>query len=63
MPLHDVSRTSARGPVVPPCTNCQLSAHVHPVAPQELSPGVEYWRCAECGFVWATYDGEDLREF
>jgi hypothetical protein len=63
MPSHDVSQTSARGQVVPPCTNCQLTAHVHPVVLQEMSPGVEYWRCAECGFLWATYDGEDLRVF
>ena len=27
----------------------------------DVSPGVRYWRCDGCGFVWATRDGDDLR--
>jgi transposase-like protein len=61
MPSNDVSQTSAPGFVVPPCTNCQHSDQVREIAIHDLSPGIQYWRCDSCGFVWATHDGEDLR--
>jgi hypothetical protein len=60
MPLHDVSQASARGPGAPTCRNCLQAATVRTVALHDLSPGVEYWRCDGCGFVWATQDGNDL---
>jgi transposase-like protein len=62
MPSHDVSqRSSSRGPVVPDCENCHQPDRVREVKLHDLSPGVQYWRCEGCGFVWATRDGEDLR--
>jgi hypothetical protein len=29
----------------------------------DLSPGVQYFRCANCGFVWATQNGGHLTSF
>jgi rubredoxin len=53
--------TSVRVPVVPCCPNCHEPSNVLPVHLTETYPGVQYWRCEACGFVWATRDGEDLR--
>jgi hypothetical protein len=53
MPLHDVSRTSSYGPVVPDCANCHRPDRVRMVKLNGVSAGVQYWRCNECGFVWA----------
>jgi hypothetical protein len=61
MPSNDVATPSPTGPVVPPCTNCQFAARVHPLALNDVSPGIQYWRCDTCGCVWATHDGYDLR--
>ena len=62
MPLHYVSqRSSSRGPIVPDCANCQQPNRVREVKLEGVSPGVQYWRCDGCGFVWATRDDEDLR--
>jgi hypothetical protein len=62
MPLHDVSqRSSSRGPVVPDCPNCHPLDRVREVKLDGVSPGVQYWRCERCGFVWGTRDDEDLR--
>jgi hypothetical protein len=61
MPLHDVSqRSSSRGPVVPDCANCHRPDRVREVKLDGVSPGVQYWRCDGCGFVWGTRDGDDL---
>jgi hypothetical protein len=61
MPIHDVSQTSAsRGLVVPACANCQQPNHVREVKLEGVSPGVHYWRCEGCGFVWGTRDDDDL---
>jgi transposase-like protein len=60
MPLHDVSQTSSFGPVVPECANCHRPDRVRMVKLDGVSPGVQYWRCQGCGFVWGTRDGEDL---
>ncbi len=56
MPSLDVDQTSAR--MVPPCRNCHQSDHVKLVALEGLSPGVQYWRCDGCGFVWGTRDDD-----
>jgi hypothetical protein len=62
MPSRDVSQTSAsRSLVVPDCANCHRLDHVREVRLDGVSPGVQYWRCGGCGFVWGTRDGEDLR--
>jgi hypothetical protein len=58
MPSHDVDQTSAR--MVAPCRNCHQSERVTPIALEDVSSGVRYWRCDGCRFVWATRDGEDL---
>jgi MinD superfamily P-loop ATPase len=62
MPLRDVSQTSApRGLVVAACGNCHQADRVRAVDVDDVSPGVQYWRCDGCGFIWATRDDEDLR--
>ena len=48
-------------PVVPSCPNCHKPSKGLSVHLTETYPGVQYWRCEACGFVWATRDGEDLR--
>ena len=54
MPLRDVSQTSApRGLVVPECANCHQSDRVREVKLDGVAPGVQFWRCEGCGFVWA----------
>jgi hypothetical protein len=60
--VRDRDATESVGvPVVPSCLNCHDSSKVRPVPLSEHYPGVQYWRCDGCGFVWATRDGEDLR--
>ena len=59
MPLRDLAQTP--GPVVPFCTNCKQSDRVRQLSLDDLSPGIQYWRCELCGGVWVTRDGEDLR--
>ena len=62
MPLRDLSQISApHGLVVPDCANCEQPDRVHGVKLEDVSPGVQYWRCEGCGFIWATLDGDDLR--
>jgi hypothetical protein len=52
MPLRDVSQTSApRGLVVPACGNCHRPDRVRAVDVDDVSPGVQYWRCDGCGFI------------
>jgi hypothetical protein len=60
MPSHDAP-AFGRGLVVPPCQNCQQSDQVRPIALHDLSPGIQYYRCDACGYVWATQDGLELR--
>src|SRR4029453_11160882 len=61
MPSHDVSQTSAsRSLVVPDCTNCHRADRVREGGLEGVSPGVQYWQCDGCRFVWATRDSEDL---
>ena len=62
MPVRDMFHTSApHGLVVPACANCHRPDRVRAVDSDDVSPGVQHWRCDGCGFVWATRDGEDLR--
>jgi hypothetical protein len=62
MPLHDVSqRSSSPSSVVPECSNCRQPDRVQELKLHDLAPGIHYWRCEGCGFVWATQYGEDLR--
>jgi ribosomal protein L37AE/L43A len=53
--------SSARVPVVPDCANCHQRDHVREMKLHDLAPGIQYWRCDECGFVWATQNGDELR--
>ena len=39
-------------PTGPSCPACDQGGG-KPV-PSDLSPGVEYFRCERCGFIWAT---------
>jgi hypothetical protein len=59
MPLPGVPQTSTRCPL-PSCRLCQQSERVTLITLHHLSPGIEYWRCDICGFLWATRDGEEL---
>jgi hypothetical protein len=60
--MRDRNETElVRGPVVPSCLNCHDRSKVRPIPLSEEFPGVQYWRCDGCDFVWATRDGEDLR--
>jgi hypothetical protein len=43
--------------VAPTCRQCGSSLQVRPVPMDGLDPGVQYWRCDQCGLVWATRDG------
>ena len=63
MPLRAVSPTSASAGTsdIPPCPKCLQSVPVRHLTLDHVTPGIEYWRCEACGFVWATEDGEDLR--
>ena len=63
MPSRDVIPTSAEAgvPDIPPCTNCQRFSQVHRLTRDDVSSGIQYWRCDACVYVWATQDGQDLR--
>lgn len=52
---------SPRVPVVPDCVNCHQSDRVREKKLEDLAPGIQYWRCDACGFVWATQDGDELK--
>jgi hypothetical protein len=62
LPLS-TERFTATGRRVPACYNCQHHDHVRPLTLtlHDVAPGIDYWSCASCGFVWATRDGQDLR--
>jgi hypothetical protein len=51
-----VSGASLCGTVAPPCLSCQHTALVRPLALHDLAPGIQYWSCSACGYVWATHD-------
>jgi transposase-like protein len=51
------------GGQVPSCFNCERRDRVRrlTLTLHDLMPGIEYWNCDGCGFVWATRNGDDLR--
>jgi len=53
----------ADGGQIPSCFNCERRDRVRrlTLSLHDLLPGIEYWSCDGCGFVWATRDGDDLR--
>jgi hypothetical protein len=36
------------------CPECKNADKVAPLDIHGLSPGVQYWRCANCGAIWST---------
>ena len=55
MPSHDVSlRSSSHGATIPDCAHCHQPGSVREIKLQDPpgSPGIQYWRCEVCGFVW-----------
>jgi hypothetical protein len=59
MPPSDAAADVKRGecqPTYPQCPACDCEGQVQPLALADLSPGVQYFRCARCGFVWGTRD-------
>lgn len=56
-------RLPADGGQIPSCYNCERRDRVRrlTMTVHDLSPGIEYWSCDGCGFVWATRNGDDLR--
>jgi formate dehydrogenase maturation protein FdhE len=63
MPLHEPLEASACGNALPACPTCQTDEHTTPIQFQDLSPGVQYWRCSVCHAVWATDEGRDKSIF
>jgi hypothetical protein len=60
---HSHDRLHPDGGQIPACHNCQCRDRVRrlTLTLNDLLPGIEYWSCDGCGFVWATRGGEDLR--
>ena len=44
----------------PTCKKCQSSEQVRDVAMYGVDPGVRYWTCDHCGYVWGTRDSDGL---
>jgi len=60
--MSPLSAHDATGPVVAPsCRQCEGTGLVQRVEINDVHPGVHYWRCDACGFVWATRDDLELR--
>jgi hypothetical protein len=45
---------------IPTCKKCQSSERVRDVAVYGVDPGVQYWTCDRCGYVWGTRDSNGL---
>ena len=59
MPYRDaIQSVPALAP--PPCPLCRRADPVYALPVTDLSPGVQYFRCDHCGFVWATLNGEEF---
>ncbi len=44
----------------PTCRRCHRSERVRDVAVYSIDPGVQYWMCDRCGYVWGTRDDQDV---
>ena len=53
MPLHEPAAGSSTGVPTPPCPECKHAKHATPLPVHDLSPGIQYWSCGDCGSVWA----------
>ena len=47
-------------PDTPTCKKCQTSERVRDVAVYGVDPGVRYWTCDRCGYVWGTRNSNGL---
>ena len=57
--MSPLSAQDVTDPVVAPsCRQCEETSLVQPVEVTDVHPGVHYWRCDACAFVWATRDLE-----
>jgi hypothetical protein len=59
-PWGHAIRSGRRGDTLP--DGCRRDP-VYALPLTDLSPGVQYFRCANCGFVWATRNGKHLTSF
>jgi len=60
MPSFDLfHRSLSHGVAIPECARCPKPDSAREVKLHELcaSPGIQYWRCEGCGYVWVTVDG------
>ena len=57
MPLQEPVKVSASGDAPPLCPACRKNDQTAAIQLQDLSPGVQYWRCRTCHAVWATDEG------
>jgi hypothetical protein len=60
-PARDVSPALGSHDLIPSCRTCQVPVQVRPVHITGVQKGVQYWRCDECGFVWAPIYGKDRK--
>jgi hypothetical protein len=47
-------------PAYPRCPTGGREGHTKPLVIADLSPGVQYYRCERCGFVWATREDREV---
>jgi len=40
------------------CDHCTDKPNIVKLPMTHLDPGVEYWRCMDCGRVWGTVNGQ-----
>ena len=59
MPDQDTAFAGRRGPVCPLCKRLETARSL-PTSPLVL--GIEYWQCGECGAIWATKNGERVKD-
>ena len=44
----------------PACKKCHSCERVRGVAVYGVDPGVRYWTCDRCGYVWGTRDSDGV---
>jgi hypothetical protein len=59
MPTDDAHRASNERDI-PTCKKCQSAEQVREVAMYGVDPGVQYWKCVRCGYLWGTRDSDGL---